>query len=394
VKPISLLFVALFNSILGLSVLFPVLGPLGRQLGFTELQVGAFSTAYALMQFVMSAYWGRLSERKGRKPVLLMGIVGFGVGFLAFGAVAELALRGIIGHWPAFGLMLCARLAGGAFSSATIPTAQAYVADVTGREKRSAGMAVIGAAFGLGIIFGPGIGAVLSNISLLAPVYFSAGSAFLNALFVVWKLPEPKERLAPIAGDPLVSSDARIWPLLLVGAVISLASVAMEQTIAFYFQDRLGLSGPETAGAVGTALVIYGIVAVIAQGYFVRRYQWGPATLLRIGLPIALVGFCMLIFAADFTWLAIALATQGLGTGLIGPGVTAALSLSVRDDQQGAVAGLNSAAQGLGRMLGPLIGTGLYQVRPAYPYVLSACLLALVSVFLLSNRRVLSHTAV
>lgn len=387
-KPIVLLFIALFNSILGLSVLFPVLGPLGRQLGFSEMQVGAFSTAYALMQFATSSYWGRRSERVGRKPVLLQGILGFGIGFLAFGVVAELALRGLLGHWVAFGLMLLARLLGGAFSSATIPTAQAYVADVTPRSERSSGMAVIGAAFGLGVVFGPGIGALLSKVSLLMPVYFSCACAFLNALFVALKLPEPSDR-KHAEDRPRLRGDARVWSLLVTSTLISLASVAMEQTIAFYFQDRLGLTTLATASTVGAALVIYGVVAVIAQGYFVRRYKFKPATLLRVGLPIAIAGFVLLIFADSFATLSAALAAQGLGTGLASPGVTASLSLAVSDDDQGAVAGLNGAAQGLGRLLGPLLGTALYQMRPAYPYVFSSCLLGLVTLVLFSKRSLL-----
>lgn len=105
-NPRGLLFITLFNSILGLSVLFPILAPLGRWLGFTELQVGMLSTSYALMQFLMSPYWGRRSERVGRKPVLISGILGFALSFLAFGVIAELGSRGAFGHWTTFGLLL------------------------------------------------------------------------------------------------------------------------------------------------------------------------------------------------------------------------------------------------------------------------------------------------
>jgi MFS family permease len=189
----GLLFITLVNSILGLSVLFPILPPLGRHLGFTELQVGALSTSYALMQFVMSPFWGRRSERVGRKPVLLTGIVGFSVSFFAFAIVAQASTAGLLGHWPTFLSLLACRLLGGAFSSATLPTAQAYIADTTDRSERTSGMALIGAAFGIGLVLGPGIGAALSHVSLLAPVYFSAGFAVLNAIFVMFKLPEPKK---------------------------------------------------------------------------------------------------------------------------------------------------------------------------------------------------------
>ncbi|MEB2321285.1 MAG: MFS transporter [Sorangiineae bacterium] len=388
VKPISLLFIALFNSILGLSVLFPILAPLGRELGFTELQVGMFSTAYALMQFLISPYWGRKSERIGRKPVMLTGILGFAITFFLFAVAAELGMRGVLPRLTVFALMLVARLLGGTFSSATLPTAQAYVADVTGRADRTSGMAVIGAAFGLGVIFGPGIGAALSHVSLLAPVYFSSAVALLNALFVWWKLPEPKSHVEAREPTPLSLRDARVWPLLAVGLVATLASVAMEQTIAFYFQDRLHLDAAHTPRPVGEALVAYGLVAVFVQGYLIRRFKWPPLVLLKSGIPIALAGFVAFVFAKGFTGLTIALVLQGLGQGLAMPGVTAALSLAVGDDEQGAVAGLNSSSQAFGRMLGPLVGTGLYELHPEYPYALSAALLAMVLVFLFASRRV------
>ncbi len=377
-SPRGLLFVTVFNSILGLSVLFPVLPPLGRELGLSELQVGSLSTSYALMQFLLSPYWGRRSERVGRKPVLITGILGFAVSFFLFAAFAHLGQRGQLGHWVLFGSLLGTRLLGGAFSSATLPTAQAYIADSTGRADRTAGMALIGAAFGLGVVFGPAIGAALSTFSLLLPVYCSAGFALLNACFVAWRLPEPERRVEQAPEQPSAPVAARIWPLLLVGLAVSLASVSMEQTIAFLFQDRLGLGAKATARTVGLALVFYGLVAVFVQGFLMRRTTWPPLALLRVGVPVALAGFVALVFADSFVTLTLALAIQGFGQGMALPSVSAALSLAVDDHEQGAVAGLNSSAHALGRMLGPVAGTSLYQLRPEYPYAFSAALLVLV----------------
>lgn len=384
-SPRGLLFITLFNSILGLSVLFPILAPLGRELGLSELQVGAFSASYALMQVLVSPAWGRLSERIGRKRVLLAGVIGFGVSFLAFALLADFGARA---HWPTpvlFGALLATRVLGGAFSSATLPTAQAYMADMTGRRDRTAGMAMIGAAFGLAVIFGPLIGAAFSLVSLLAAVYFSAGLAFVNALFVTLFLPESK-RL--VSGEPPSSTAAvmrRVWPLLAVGFTLSLASVAMEQTISFYYQDRLQLSNHDTPRTVGLALGVYGVVAVFTQGFLVRRYKWSPLTLMAIGMPTALVGYVLLVFAHGLVPLTLALAAQAFGQSLALPGVTAGMSLGVSDDDQGVVAGLNSSALGFGRMFGPLAGTGLYQIHAEYPYWLSSGLLVVVMLAVAAN---------
>ncbi|MCS7195023.1 MAG: MFS transporter, partial [Meiothermus sp.] len=233
-RPLSLLFLTLFNSILGLSILFPVLGPLARELGLSELQVGLFSTGYALMQFLLSPYWGRKSEVAGRKPILLVGILGFSASFFLFALFAWLGYKKALSEPVLFALLLLSRLLGGAFSSATLPTAQAYLADITPRENRAQNFAVLGAAFGLGIIFGPAIGAGLAQFGLLTPVVFSAGLALLNAAFVGWALPEShRPEARPETTTRLSWRDPRVLPLLAVGLSISLASVAMEQTVAF-----------------------------------------------------------------------------------------------------------------------------------------------------------------
>ncbi len=386
-RPLVLLFLALFNSILGLSVLFPILAPLGRELALDEVQITSLSTAYAFMQLATTAFWGRRSDWRGRKPILLIGILGFSVTFFGFAIVARLGLEHALDTTSVFVLLLATRVIGGAFSSATLPTAQAYAADVSERDTRTSAMAVIGAAFGLGVIFGPVIGAALAWFfdDLLAPVYFSASLALLNALFVWLALPEParkKSTLPPSAMAPLAR---RIWPLLSVAIAATVASVAMEQTVAFYIQDRLQLTERETPPEVGLALVGYGIVAVLLQAVLVRRMKLEPTTLLRAGVPIALLGFVLFIFATDRVMLIAALLIQGLGQGLLLPGVTSAMSLAVTEDDQGSVAGLNSSAQGLGRTLGPIVGGLLYGVQMELPYVFSAALLTIVLLIVLAR---------
>lgn len=385
-SPLALLFLALFNSILGLSILFPILGPLGRELGLGELQVGALTAAYALAQFLGSSYWGTKSETLGRRPVMLRGILGFGVTFVAFGLVAQLGLSKHLSGHTLFAALLLTRLVGGLYSSATLPTAQAYIADVTERDERTRGMALIGAAFGLAVVFGPALGAVLAPVGLLVPVYVSSALAFVNALFVWLRLPEPDRRHKGPASTQLRPVAEKVWVLLAVGFVTTLSSVSMEQTVAFYFQDRLDLTPQAAARAVGMSLVVYGLVAVFVQGFLVRRVSFRPMTLLRMGVPIAALGL-LLFIVAEWRWtLVLAMALQGFGQALAMPGVTAALSLGVREDEQGAVAGLNSSSQALARMVGPLIGTGLYEIEPGYPYAFGAALLGAVMLFLLTTR--------
>jgi MFS family permease len=338
----------------------------------------------------MSAYWGRRSEVSGRKPILLVGILGFGTTFLAFALLAHLGRTGVLSGNALYVPLLASRLLGGVFSSATIPTVQAYVADVTGREDRASGMAMVGAAFGLGVVFGPALGALLAPVDLLLPVYVSSGVAFLNAVFVWLRLPEPVRRVRPDKPAPLARVAARMPGLLLVAFAATLASVAMEQTVSFYFQDRLSLTATGTTRSVGIALFVYGVVAVLVQGGFVRRARWPPLRLVRVGAPLAGLGLACLAMAHSQLWLICAMALQGLGQGLTLPGVTAAISLRAREDEQGAAAGLNSSSQALARALGPLLGTALYELRPEYPYALGAALMLVVSLLALLLRPVSS----
>lgn len=384
----GLLFFTVFNSILGLSLLFPVMGPLGRELGLGETQIGAISTSYALMQLLTSAWWGQRSETTGRKKIMLIGVLGFAVGFGLLGVAAEIGRARLVGTLPLFALMLVARVIGGAFSSAMLPTAQAYAADLTTRENRTSGMAVIGGAFGLAIIFGPVIGGVVAHVfGLTAPIWFAAAIGLLNALLVAIRLPEPKRdphapaRIRSALGDVAL----RAWPLLAVAAVSTGALVLMEQTVAFLIEDRLHLEHSETPIWMGGALFVYGVVAVAVQGGLVRRVRIAPTTLVRIGMPITIAGLLTLMVAHDYAWMVVGMALQGLGQGLVLPGVTSAISLAVTDDEQGAVAGLSTTAQGLGRLTGPLIGASLYELREELPYGVGAGLVGLTLIFVIAS---------
>lgn len=385
-RSLALLLLALFNSIIGLSVLFPILAPLGRDLHLSETQIGMFSTGYALMQFVLSPYWGNRSEVVGRRPVLITGIFGFAVGFLLFGAAVELGRAGLVTGWALFGLMLLTRLIGGGFSAATLPTVQAYVADLTGREERTRGMAMIGATFGMGVVIGPGIGALLAQLDIAAPIWFSGVVGLLNGVFVWARLPEP-ERHVHQERTPMAGVARKAAALLAVAVAASLAAVAMEQTVAFLYQDRLHLDSDHTTATMGAALFLYGLVAVATQGGIVRRLRGPPTNLVRAGLPLSIAGLLVLVFSHTFWTLTAGFCLQAFGQGLAMPGITAAVSLAVDDSDQGAVAGLNSSAQSLGRVLGPLIGTSLYATRPELPYLFSAAILVIALSWLLVGVR-------
>lgn len=391
-NPKLILFLTIFIAMLGLSVLFPIIAPLGRQLGLSETQIGWFSTAYSLAQFVFSPIWGSRSERAGRKPILILGLVGFSLSFGLFGLLALLGAQGLVTGGALFALLVASRLVGGVLSSATLPTAQAMMADLSSEKDRTAAMGLIGAAFGLGVVFGPALGALLSGFGLTAPIFFSAGLGLLTALAAFLTLPETR-RAGTASASPgerrALLRQPTILLFLAVSALYTLASVGMEQTIAFYVQDTLSLSAEQTARTVGSMLAIFGFLAAAVQGGAMRPLgkKYAPSPLIAVGLLVMGAGMFLLPLGEHYWSITVALAVIGVGSAILGPSLSAALSLSAGRDQQGAVAGLNSSALALGRMTGPLLGTGLYQTAGhAAPYLLSGGVLYALLVWMLLAR--------
>lgn len=385
----GVLFLTIFIAMLGLSVLFPVVGPLSRELGLSETQVGWFATIYSLMQLLCSPFWGKRSETVGRKPVLLMGLVGFSLSFLLFAVVALLGLKGVLGGTAVFVGLLFARFVGGVLSSATLPTAQAMMADLSSEGDRTAAMGLIGAAFGLGVVFGPALGAGLSHFGMVAPVFFSAALGLVTAVVGRSLLPETrrasKNAAPPSSPRELLRSPA-VRALCVISALYTLASVSMEQTLAFFVGDQLGLSGEANVRAVGGMLLAFGLVSVAVQGGFMRTIgkKYPPRQLVLFGSLIMGVGMLLVPQWSSFWPMTLSLAVVGLGTAVLGPSLTAALSLQVGPDQQGSVAGLNSSALALGRMTGPLFGTALFQYfSPAAPYLAAGGILLALWLYML-----------
>ncbi len=389
----GILFLTIFVAMLGLSVLFPIFGPLSRQLGLTESQTGWFSTAYSLMQFLFSPFWGSRSERVGRKPVLIIGLVGFSISFGLFAVVADMGLRGALSGTLLFGLLVGARLIGGVLSSATLPTAQAMMADLSDKGNRAAAMGLIGAAFGLGVIFGPALGGYLARYGLTVPVYFSAGLGLFTAILASATLKETRVgNVQSQSGDRRALLQGPILVFLIISALYTLASVGMEQTISFHVQDSLHLSNAQTPEVVGKMLMIFGVVSAALQGGAIRPLskRFSASALIISGLVVMAMGMLLLSQTSTYWSMTGALVLVGIGSAFLGPSLSAALSLSVSEAQQGQVAGLNSSALALGRMTGPLIATGLYQhVNQGSPYLFSGLLLlALLGVMLVARPQV------
>ncbi|MGI9328129.1 MAG: MFS transporter [Pseudomonadales bacterium] len=366
---------------MGFSVLFPLLAPLGREMGLSEIQITSIITISALVVVLMSPIWGRTSDRWGRKRVMLTGLLGFAAGTLLFNSVLYAGLSGLIVGIPLFIALCVARVMHAAVMAATMPAANAYMADITSVANRTKGMGAAGAANNIGAILGPAV-AGLAVISLLTPLWVMAALALLNGLFVWRFLPEPPKQPSTQQALRLKYTDPRILPFVIVGVLMFTGFALVQQTMGFRFQDVLGLAAGETAQVFGVAMMLSAGCSLFAQGFVVQRLDIRPFSLLKLALPILTLAFLVLASTETRTWLTVGMMIQGFGMGLAGPGFMAGASLAVSAEEQGAVAGVAGSCGPLGFTIGPLLGGTLYQLEPTLPYMFAAAVYLGLMVFM------------
>jgi MFS family permease len=379
---------------MGFSVLFPILAPMGREMGLSELQITSVISASALTVFLSAPFWGRLSDRWGRKRVMLIGLFGFSAGTILFNSALAAGLSGMLVGLPLFLLLIVTRVMHAGVMSATMPASTAYMADITDINTRTKGMGATGAANNIGSILGPAMGG-LAVISLLAPLWIMAALAFLNGLFVLRFLPDPpRQPHHDKRPARLKYTDKRILPFIVVGVLMFMGFALVQQTMGFRFQDTLGLSAVETARTFGVAMMLSAACSLIAQGLIVQRLDLAPFTLLKLAIPLLFVAFTLMAIFETQVMLTIAMMILGFGMGLAGPGFMAGASLAVSPEEQGAVAGVAGSCGPLGFTIGPLLGGAMYQIDPIMPYIFAAGVYVILMIFMQwIGRRVTVHSS-
>lgn len=375
-RPYPLLFLAIMVMALGQTLVFALLPLLGRAVGLRELQVGAIITASSAVYAAAARFWGRRSDTLGRRRVMIIGLSGYTGGTLVFASLFGVGMAGWLHGAVLWACLIIARCLQSTVMAGTMPAANAYICDITTAQTRTAGIAKLGAANSTGTIIGPALGGLLATLSLLAPLYVAAAFTLISALLLVWKLPEsPRHHSAQAPTLPLAFTDPRYRNILLIGVLMLVALSVVQQTLAFYFQDTLKLNSQQVAGKVGLALMLSAVVALLAQALLVQRLKWPPFRLIFWGLLALMAGSAVLGIAGSITPLFLGVALCGLGMGLSYPGCLAAASLTVSAEEQGALAGLTSAVPALGSIVGPVLGTGLYEIGHGLPYFSNVLLL-------------------
>jgi MFS family permease len=380
-----LLFSALMISALGQTLIYAILPPVGRELGLSEMQIGLIITLSAAAAFAFAFVWGRLSDRLGRVWVIVAGLAGYGVFTLAFVGTIEAGLAGVFSVPATYALMVASRMVFGAVASSVGPSAQAYVADVTTAAERTAGLAVMNAAYGIGMVLGPVMAGLLVFLDLLAPLYIAGVMALICAVAVHLRLAEPARHLAtPVA--PGFSMFGLLWPYMLMACVLAVSMSISQQVAPFYLQDLLQLDVRDTVARTGAALMALALAAIFVQTGLVRRYRWSPRVLLRAGLPLVAAGNLLILWVTDLPLFLASFALLGAGFGLAMPGYTAAASLLVPPDRQGRMAGLLTAGLLGGFVVGPVSGAALFQLHANLPYLVNGVLAVGLALFVLTLR--------
>ena len=389
-REFALLFACLVSVGMGQSILFSVLPPAARRIGLSPFQVSTiFATSASLWVFVSPA-WGRRSDVAGRRRVMIIGLLGYALSMALIATVIEIGARDLLPALAIYPMLVVSRCVFALLGSGTGPAAQAYIADRTSRSQRTAGVALVSAAMGLGETIGPAVGALLAAIDLVAPIYLSAVLAVASAA-TLWRwLPEsPTHPEAHRASTRRMRVfDPRIMPFLLVSTAMQAARGTTVVTLAFFLQDALGLDSEQTVRVAGLGLVVLAAAGLVAQLGIVQRFRPTSRSRLRSGTLLMLAAFLLLAFGTGLPLYLFALACLGLGLGLVRPGASAAASLSVEATEQGAAAGIVGGVSVFGNIVGPLIGTALYPWSHRAPFLLNAAFMAGALVLVLSSPRV------
>lgn len=345
-KRMVVLFATIFLVGVGFSIIMPVLPYYAESMGANAFQLGMLITVYAICQFIFAPIWGAYSDRVGRKPVLLAGVLGYAITFILFGFATRLWMLYLI------------RIAGGILACATMPTAMAYVGDSTSLEKRGSAMGMIGAAMGMGMVFGPAIGGLLSRISLAFPFVFAGLLALVNFVAVWMLLPESLARENRVVHKVERASllEGLRTPLAVLFLCICLASIGESihhGTFALFAEAKLSF----TAHDIGWAFTAAGIMMALVQGLLVGRMinRLGEEKTAGIGIILMGSSFVLILFMSNILTSIIFMMVFAAGIGLIRPSLSAAVSKRT-SSAQGAAMGIFNGYDSLGRSIGPMLG--------------------------------------
>ena len=356
-------------DLVGWGIVLPILPLYAEHFTRSKVTIGLLVAVFSLMQLLFAPIWGRVSDRVGRKPVLVVSLAGTAVGSLLMGIA------------PTLPILFLGRIIDG-ISGGSVSTAHAAVTDMAAPGQRARLIGLLGAAFGLGFVIGPAIGGLAALEGRHLPFYVAAAIAGINALVAIKRLPETRpviEVEAEVAPAPTTARRdvvGTVRQLVLVVFVATSAFTAFEATFALLGNERFGLTIAGTSGV----FVVIGVLLAFFQGGMVHPVvsRFGELSTVRGGLALNVIGFLLLADAHHWWVLFVSLAFITAGQGLLSPALTSLVAGRAREDRRGAVLGVQQSASALARVVGPIAGTALFgHVGLGAPYALGAVLAAL-----------------
>jgi DHA1 family multidrug resistance protein-like MFS transporter len=371
-RNLLILSFSLIVVMLGFGMVIPIFPFYIDELGAGGSALGLLVATAALTELIFGPVWGSVSDRTGRKPILMIGVLGYGLSLLFFGLATEL--------W----MLFVARALSGILSSATLSTSMAFIGDSTTKEERGGGMGAIGAAAGLGVILGPGLGGWLAGDSLSTPFFIGAALSLVSVLWSALLLPEtlPREARAQATGKislgnwrgmrQALSKGSPIRFLLFMAFFVTFGTANFEAIFGLFMLDKHGY-GPEQVGAI---LTVLGLVALIGRGLLTGAVTkwWGEPKVILISLLTGSIGFGLLLAAQSYAAVLITTGFFVLTTTFLRPSIHSLTSQRAALGQ-GAAMGLSNSAVSLGRVIGPLWAGAVFDLNLNYPYISGAVIL-------------------
>lgn len=362
-RNLAILFFTMVVVMMGFGMIIPILPFYIIEFGAGGSAMGLLMATYAIMQFIFSPIWGDVSDRIGRKPVLMIGVLGNAIAQLLFGFSTEL--------W----MLIAARVLAGILSSATLPTAMAYIGDSTSKRDRGGGMGIIGAAMGVGMVLGPGIAGWLASFSLSTPFFLAAGLSMVALVIIFLVLPES----LPIADRAKVRSQMRgpqiniLWKalfspiglLLFLSFLVSFGLTNFESVFGLYTNASYGY-GPQQVGGL---LTFIGLISAIVQGGLTGPItrRWGEVAVIKASLLGSAIGFGLMLMATSLIGVLVTTGFFIISNAMLRPTVSALISQRATIGQ-GIAMGLNNSYMSIGRSVGPLWAGFAYDLNITYPY--------------------------
>jgi DHA1 family multidrug resistance protein-like MFS transporter len=386
-RSLAIIFFALVVIMLGFGIVIPILPFYVDHFGGTGTDLGLLMAIYSVMQFIFSPMWGRLSDHYGRKPILMIGIIGFALTLFLYGLIGQAATAGWFAPSTALVLLIIARGLGGILSSATLPTSMAMISDSTTEQNRGGGMGLIGAAMGIGMVLGPGIGGLLSEVSLSAPFYFGAVVSLLAAaltwlmvtesLKVEMRTKSAEQLQGPNLTEMWRALSGPIGFLLILAFLQNFALANFEGVFGLYAQKRYAYNATQ----VGVILTVVGLVSAIVQGALTgpATRKWGDEAVIKFSLFTSAFGFVAMSLAESepakiSSAVVLAIGFFMFSNAMLRPGVASLISKRA-ESGQGTAMGMNNAFMSLGRIFGPLWAGYSLDVNLSYPYSTGAAMM-------------------